>query len=51
MSDVTGGEIKQLTHLKGLTNELRILPNGKAAFVNGGMAYVLDINAQTAKPL
>ena len=51
MSDVTGSEIKQLTHLKGPTKELRLLPNGKAAFVNGGTAYVLDINTQTAKPL
>lgn len=51
MSDVTGSEIKQLTHLKGMTKELKVLPNGKATFVNGGMAYALDINAQTVKPL
>jgi hypothetical protein len=43
MSDVTGDEIKQLTHLKGMTKELKILPNGKATFVNGGKSYVLDI--------
>lgn len=51
MSNVTGGEIKQLTHLKGMTKELKILPNGKATFVNGGKSYVLDINTQTAMPL
>ncbi len=27
MSDVTGSEIKELTHLKGMTNELKVLPN------------------------
>jgi Tol biopolymer transport system component len=51
MSDVTGSNIKQLTHLKGMTMELKILPDGKATFVNGGMVYVLDIGTQTAKPL
>ena len=51
MSDVTGSEIKQLTHLKGMTKELKILPDGKATFVNGGTAYVLDINTQVLKPL
>jgi hypothetical protein len=51
MSDVTGTSIKQLTHLKGMTKELKVLPDGKATFMNGGMAYVLDINTQTAKPL
>lgn len=51
MSDVTGSEIKQLTHLKGMTMELKVLPNGKATFVNGGTAYLLDISTQTAKPL
>jgi hypothetical protein len=51
MSDVTGSNIKQLTHLKGMTKELKILPDGKATFVNGGVAYVLDIGTQTAKPL
>jgi hypothetical protein len=51
MSDVTGSEIRQLTHLKGMTKELNVLPNGKATFVNGGMAFVLDINTQSAKPL
>jgi hypothetical protein len=51
MSDVTGGEIKQLTHLKGMTQDLRVFPNGKATFVNGGATYLLDVNTQTAKPL
>jgi hypothetical protein len=51
MSDVTGGEIKQLTHLKGMTTALRVLPNGEAAFVNGGATQTLDIRAQPAKPL
>jgi hypothetical protein len=51
MSDVTGGEIRQLSHLKGMTTELKVLPNGKAAFVNGGIPYVLDINTQIVKPL
>jgi len=51
MSDVTGGEVKELTHLKGMTNELKVIPNGKATFVNGGTAFVLDIDSQSAKPL
>jgi hypothetical protein len=51
MSDVTGSEIKQLTHLRGMTKELTVLPNGKATYVNGGKVYVLGINTQTAKPL
>jgi Tol biopolymer transport system component len=51
MSDVTGGEIKQLTHLKGMTKELKVVPNGKAIFVNGGIPYVLDINTQKASQL
>ena len=51
MSDVTGSDIKQRTHLKGMTKELKVLPDGRATFVNGGVAYVLDISTQTAKPL
>ncbi len=51
MSDVTGSDIKQLTHLKGLTKELKILPSGKASFVNGGVAYGLDIGTEITKPL
>src|SRR5262249_48716278 len=51
MSDVTGGGIKQLTHLTGMTKELRVLPNGNATFVNGGVPQALDVNAQTVKPL
>jgi hypothetical protein len=51
MSDVTGSEIKQLTHLKGMTTDLRVMPDGKATFVNGGTAFVLDVDTQSAKPL
>ncbi len=51
MSDVTGSDIKQLTHLKGMTTELRVLPDGKVTFVNGGTAQVLDVGTQTVKPL
>jgi hypothetical protein len=51
MSDTTGSEIKQLTHLKGMTKELRVLPNGKATFLNDGTMYVLDIGTQELKPL
>jgi Tol biopolymer transport system component len=51
MSDVTGAEIKQLTHLKGMTTELRILPDGKATFVNDGAVHVLDISTQAVKAL
>src|SRR5262249_32623107 len=50
MSDVTGGEIKQLTHLKGMTTELKVLPGGGVTFVNSGTTYLLDINTQTVKP-
>lgn len=46
MSDVTGSELKQLTHLKGMTKELKILPDGKATFVNGEVAQVLDIDSK-----
>ena len=51
MSDVTGSKIKQLTHLKGMTTDLKVLPDGKATFVNGGVIYVLDIGGQIVKPL
>lgn len=48
MSDVTGGEIKQLTHLKGMTTELKVLSNKEATYVNGGVTHVLDVNSQVA---
>ena len=51
MSDVTGSEIKRLTHLKGMTKELKVLPDGKVTFVNGGVTYVLDVGTQNVKPL
>jgi len=51
MSDVTGGEIRQLTQLKGMTKEFKVLPNGKATFVNGGEVFILDLNTQSVKPL
>ncbi len=51
MSDVTGAGIKQLTHLKGMTKELKLLPGGRATFVNDGVTEVLDISTQTVKPL
>jgi hypothetical protein len=51
MSDTTGAEIKKLTHLTGITNELRVLPNGNATFVNGAVAQVLDIATRAVKPL
>jgi hypothetical protein len=51
MSDVTGSGIKQLTHLKGMTNELKVLPDGKVTFVSGGVAQVLNVSTQVVKPL
>ncbi len=51
MSDVTGSDIKQLTHIKGMTTELKSLPNGRASFVNGGAAYVLDVSTGIVKQL
>jgi hypothetical protein len=51
MSDVTGSDIKQLTHLKGMTTDLKVLPDGKAMFVNGGVAQTLDLSTHTVKPL
>jgi len=51
MSDVTGQDIKQLTHLKAMTKELKVLPDRKATFVNGETAYLLDISTQALKPL
>jgi len=51
MSDVTGSEIKQLTHLKGMTTDLRVVPDGRATFINGGKVYALDIAKQSIEPL
>lgn len=51
MSDVTGVDIMQLTHLKGMTTDLRTLPDGKVTFVNSGVAHVLDLSTRTVKPL
>lgn len=51
MSEVTGAEIKQLTHLKGMTTQLKVLSGGKATFVNEGITYSLDIGTQTVKPI
>jgi len=51
MSEVTGGDLKQLTHLKGMTTNLKILPDGKATFVNDGATQVLDVTTQTVKPM
>jgi Tol biopolymer transport system component len=51
MSDVTGSEVKQLTHLKGTTTELRVLPNGEVSFENGGATQTLDIRSQSVKPI
>lgn len=50
MSDVTGGEIKQLTHFRGMSAQLKLLPDGIATFENGGTLYRLDVSAQTVKP-
>ncbi|MGA2205120.1 MAG: hypothetical protein ABSG10_00155 [Terracidiphilus sp.] len=51
MSDVTGAEIKQLTHLKGMTKDLRVVPSEKALFENGGAIQLLDLSTQTVKPI
>jgi hypothetical protein len=51
MSDVTGGEITQLTHLRGMTSELKALPGDRASFSNQGTIYMLDISTQTVKPI
>jgi hypothetical protein len=51
MSEATGTDIKQLTHLRGMTKDLRILPGDKAIFWNSGVIYLLDINTGTSKPL
>ena len=51
MSDVTGSEIRQLTHLTGMTTDLRVLPNGSATFTNNGTSYVLNIGDLSVKPL
>jgi hypothetical protein len=51
MSEVTGSEIKELTQLKVMTRELKVLPDGKATFVNGGTTYLLDISTQIVKPI
>lgn len=46
MSDVTGSDIKQLTHLTGMTTELKVNANGKSTFVNGGAVHELDGGAR-----
>ena len=51
MSDITGGEIKQLTHLKGMTTELRVVPNASATFANNGRLYSLDLRTNVVKPI
>jgi len=51
MSDVTGGDIKQLTHLKGMTKELKVLPDGRATFVNGGVVYVMAADGKSVNAL
>jgi hypothetical protein len=51
MSDVTGAEVKQLSHLNGMTENLQSLPGGKASFVNGNVTYLLDLSTQVVKPI
>jgi hypothetical protein len=51
MSDVTGGDIKQRTHLTGMTTDLKVLPSGRVTFVNGGSTQTLDLSTDTVKPL
>jgi hypothetical protein len=51
MSDVTGSEIKQLTHLKGMTTDLNVLPDRRVSFVNGGVIHVLDMSTLVVKTL
>ncbi|MDR5726375.1 MAG: hypothetical protein RB191_02790 [Terriglobia bacterium] len=46
MSDVTGSDIKQLTHLNGMTKELKVNADGKVTFVNGGAVRELDIGTR-----
>lgn len=46
MSDVTGSDIRQLTHLNGMTKELKVMPDGKVTFVNGGAVHKLDISSR-----
>jgi hypothetical protein len=46
MSDVTGSEIKQLSHLTGMTTDLTVNADGSAAFVNGGSIHKLDIGSR-----
>jgi hypothetical protein len=47
MNDVTGSEIKQLTHLKGMTTALRVLTGGTATYMNGGGVQTMDISQPT----
>lgn len=42
MSEVTGSELKQLTQLKGMISDLRVLPDGNVTFVNGEHIYLLN---------
>ena len=51
MSEVTGAEIKQLTHLHGMTEHFVVYPDGSATLVNAGTRYSLDLRNQTLKVL
>ncbi len=43
MSDVTGGELKQITHLSGMTTELHILSPDQVSFVNAGAVHTATV--------
>ena len=47
MSDVTGGDLKQITHVSGMTTELHIVPPDKVSFVNAGAVHTATITPAT----
>jgi hypothetical protein len=50
MSDVTGGELTQLTHRSGMIDRLTVAPDGTILFSAGSMRYSLDPHTGTITP-
>ena len=47
MSDVTGSDLKQITHVSGMTTELHMLPPNNVSFVNAGIVHTATMTSST----
>ena len=47
MSDVTGSDLKQITHVSGMTTELHMLPPNNVSFVNAGTIHTATMTSST----